>query len=94
MTRHQQSVISYSHKWLRMIQHDKLYIYTRCNFVQQPTLVAAFAVLQEVSTALERHAQGAVCQRILEYHTKVNAMLRLVHAFSYTNRRRVLYIPS
>ena len=66
MTSHQQSVISYSHKWLRMIQHDKLYIYysTGCNFVQQPTLVAAFAVLQEVFTAVERHAQGAVCQRI------------------------------
>ncbi len=94
MTSHQQSVISYSHSWPQILQHDRLYIYTGCDLVQKPTLLAAFPMLQEHCTSAERQAQGAVYQRICEYHNTVDAMLRLVHAFSCTNRGHSLYIPS
>lgn len=62
MTSHQQSVISYSHSW-PLIQHDVFFIYTGYKFVQKPTLVAAFAMLQDC-TAVERQAQGAVYEKL------------------------------
>ncbi len=56
MTSHQQSVISYSHSWPLILQHDVFSIYTGYKFVQKPTLVAAFALLQEDCTSVEMQA--------------------------------------